>query len=177
MSQGTRGPKNNPCFLGQPGQLHSPFKAAHACTDLLCSSCVVYSHTCTFIVAICGPLPPPKKTFISGLLDSYIQNSKLDTICLDPKTKIRQIHGFSTLFRICFPVFFFLISRVPGQLNDSKMHTHYFALPFPYNKKIGKSFFARVCSPEIVPLYPGSMNSYILYIHSNTTHIFSLVWN
>jgi len=36
------------------------------------------------------------------------------------------------------------------------MHILYLALPFSYNeKKIGKFIFARVCSPEIVPLCPG----------------------
>ena len=76
---GTRGPKKNPPFLGQPEQLHSLFKAAQVCTDLFCPSCVVYSYTCTFIVAICGS-PPKKNPSYPGLLDSYIPNSKLDTL-------------------------------------------------------------------------------------------------
>ena len=95
---GYQGPKKNWTFLGQSGQLHSLFKAAHACTGLFCPSCVVYSYTCTFIIAICGS---PQKIILciqAFWTATYTIQSCTHFILayLDPRTKI---------------------SRVPGQLN------------------------------------------------------------
>jgi len=174
VSWGTRGPKKNPPFLGQPGQLHSLFKAAHACTDLFCLSCVVYSYTWTFIVAICPPSPSQKKNQKKLYIQAFwtatykIQSwTHFILLYLDPWTKIRQIHWFLFLPGSASQKLFF---DIQGSWTVKYMiqRCTYSILPYLSStiKKIGKFIFARVCSPEIVPLCPGCKG-----------HIFSFFWN
>ena len=104
----------------------------------------------------------------SNLLDSYIHNLKLHTLvfcltCLSEQNigKSIDFHSCQNLLaRNCFS-----ISKLPGDIYSQfkAAYTLFCCVFFLETKKVNPLILilVRTCLPEIIPLYPGLLNSHI----------------
>ena len=169
---GTRGPKNNWPILGQPGQLHSWFEAAHYCTDFLFYCGEFYSQIYTFIFANYS-CPQKIIPYIWGpWTDTQMIQSCIHSPlpCLPSKTKSRQIHGLLFLPKSAHQKLFPYIWG--PWIGFKAAYTSLFSAFLLEQKQANPLavILARICLPKIIPPYPGS-----LYIHIHDSKLHTLL--